>query len=784
MNAAKMLLRGLGKRIVTLDGSITVPGLKETVTIGRDRFGIPHIEAADDADAWYGVGFCHGQDRPFQMETRLRVVRGTVAELIGADGIPIDRLSRRIGLRRFGEKAIAALEDRHRPLAEAYAAGVTAGATLGAKRKALPFVLLRTNPTPYEAADAMGFLALMSFSLASNWDAELARLKMLTLDGPAAAAALDPAYPAWQPATSPPGQPIGDEVAGRRADSLGEDLAALAGVLGLGGGSNNWAVSGSRTATGRPLLANDPHLAPVLPPHWYLVHVRTPEWSVAGASMPGTPTVAVGHNGKAAWGVTAGLTDNTDLFIEEMGPDGRSVRRGDAFVPCEVIPEVINVKGGESIDLDVLITDRGPIIGPSLEGEVGALSMSATWLQPRPMGAMFDLPRIDSFRSLRSAFESWPSLPLNIAYADTSGAIGWQLIGDAPDRRRGTGAVPLPAGDPATAWGPDPIPFASLPHDLDPPVGFIASANNLPAPDADWLGLDFLDGYRVSRITGALAGRSDWTVPATLDLQMDRTSLVWGEIGEVIRTAVGAQPGAELLRDWDGVLASDSPAATLFELLLSELFVAAAEAKAPNSAAWALGKGFTPLVPFGNFLVRRASHLSRLLREQPEGWFAEGWPERIRTALKTTHQHLVAAYGDDPAAWEWGTIRTLTLQHPLGGRKPLDRVFNLGPIPYGGDANTVNPAPVDPVDPLGNPNFAVASLRMVVDVGEWEHSRFVLPGGQSGNPFSPHYSDQFQLWRKGDALPIAWSRAMVERSTRHTLVLEPAEQGSPTPAAR
>jgi len=464
MNPVKLLLRALGKRLPTLQGTIRVPGIEGPIRIRRDRFGVPHIDAGSDADAWYGVGFCHGQDRPFQMETRLRAVRGTVAALIGEDGIPIDRLSRRMGLRRFGEQAIAALGAQHLAMAEAYAAGVTAGSALGMKRRAHPFLLLRTHPTPYEAADAMGFLALMSFSLASNWDTELARLKMLTLDGIDAVEALDPTYPSWHPASTPPGVPIGDTAADAQADRLMDDLVALAGVLGLGGGSNNWAIAAGRTSTGRPLLANDPHLAPVLPAHWYLVHVRTPEWSVVGASMPGMPAVAAGHNGTAAWGVTAGLIDNTDLFIEEMGPDGRSVRRGDGLVPCVVIPEVISVKGGESIDLDVLVTDRGPIIGPALDGEVGALSMSATWLQPRPMGAMFDLPKIESFEDLREAFTSWPSLPLNIAYADTAGTIGWQLIGDAPDRRRGSGAVPLPARDPGTAWGPDPIPFERIPH--------------------------------------------------------------------------------------------------------------------------------------------------------------------------------------------------------------------------------------------------------------------------------------------------------------------------------
>jgi penicillin amidase len=208
-------------------------------------------------------------------------------------------------------------------------------------------------------------------------------------------------------------------------------------------------------------------------------------------------------------------------------------------------------------------------------------------------------------------------------------------------------------------------------------------------------------------------------------------------------------------------------------MLLGDLINGVVDARAPHSAARALGAGFTPLVPFNSFLVRRVSHLVSLLRGQPDGWFPEGWNARIRSALDAAVGRLTAEHGPDPAKWAWGAVRQLTLRHPLSMRRPLDRVFDLGPLPYGGDANTVNPAPVDPADPTGNPDFAVASLRMAVDVGAWEQARFVLPGGQSGNPFSRHYRDQYDLWRKGDALPIAWSEPMVARSTRSTLVLDP-----------
>jgi penicillin amidase len=773
MNWPRMLLRTLGARLPVVDGTLAIDGPRATITIRRDRFGVPHVVAGDDADAWFGLGFCQGQDRAFQLETRIRVVRGTLAALIGPDGLAVDRLSRRLGFHRHGAASFAALDASHKESFEAFAAGVRQGVERGGGGRAHEFTLLRSRPTPFVATDALGFLAFQAFALASNWDVELARLRMLALDGTEAVLALDPPYPEDQPVSDRPG-----ETAGRTIDALAADLAGASAWLEVAGGSNNWAVAGSRTRTGRPLLANDPHLAPMLPPHWYLAHLTTPDWSVTGASLPGAPSFAAGHNGHSAWGVTAGLTDNTDLFVEEIGPDGTSVRRGDEFVPCAARTEIIDVKGGEPEAITILETDRGPIVGPAFEGSFGALSMSATWLRPGSLGGSLELGGVGSFEELRRSYASWPSVPLNLAYADADGTIGWQLIGDAPRRGKGGGTIPLSAADPATRWHDDPLPFDDLPFVADPAIGFVATANNMPTTTGAYLGSDFLDGYRVSRISERLAERTDWDVASTLSMQLDRTSIPWREMRRGVLAAL-ADAGdlarlTRMLEGWDGVLGTDSPAATVFEVFVATLARMVAEAKAPNSAAYALGRGFSTLIPFNAFIVRRVSHLIRLLEERPDGWFADGWDEAIRRALRSAHDLITDRLGPDPADWGWGRVRQVRFRHPLGARKPLDRIFDLGPIPHGGDANTINPAPVDPLDPLGNPDFAVASLRMVVDVGAFEHSRFALPGGQSGNPFSRHYSDQLPLWEKGDGLVIAQDPDEVARVTRHSLTLVPA----------
>ena len=778
MNITRLLFRLLlGRRLPISSGDLKVPGVKRPVVIRRDGYGIPYIEAQEEQDAWYGLGFCQGQDRAFQLEGLLRVSRGTLSEMIGPKGLAVDRLSRRIGFLHSAQLQMEVLDAEIRSMLEAFAHGVTEGATMGCRRVAHEFTLLRARPTPYTAADVVAISKLQSFAIPTNWDIELARLQILKVDGPEALAALDPAYPEWLPVSLPPGAPSGPVM-----DRLAMDLKELSAVVGLAGGSNNWVLDSSRTSTGRPILANDPHLQPSLPPHWYLAHVRTPHWAVAGATFVGAPAFPAGHNDVAAWGVTAGMVDNTDLFIEELGPDGSSVREGDRFVPCQVRKEVIRVKGGPDVVEDVVVTPRGPIVGPGFDTQVGAISLKATWLQPRPIEGLLTIHRARSFQEFRRAFEQWPSTPLHMVYADTSGTIGSQLVGDVPKRLKGFGTVPLPGWDAGVGWEDEPVAFDEMPHAANPPGGVLATANNQPTQDGQgpFLGIDWIEGYRAARIFESLEARHDWDIEGVRALQMDQVSIPWRELRDSVLATPSESPDTRqalaLLKEWDGAVTVDSPAAAVFEFFLAETSRLVAEVKAPRTWELALGKGFTPLVSETMLAVRRVGHLSRLLRDRPEGWFSKEWSQVVDEALSTAIKTLRQRFDEDPMSWAWGRIRTLTLKHPFGERAPLGRVFNLGPFPWGGDANTVGPGAVAPLDPAANP-LAIASLRMVVDVGSWEESRFSLPGGQSGNPLSPHYADMLPLWRRGDGVPIAWSSHQVEKVIRSTLRLSPAVAG-------
>jgi penicillin amidase len=288
--------------------------------------------------------------------------------------------------------------------------------------------------------------------------------------------------------------------------------------------------------------------------------------------------------------------------------------------------------------------------------------------------------------------------------------------------------------------------------------------------------VDWLDGYRQARIVEALAARSDWTVADSMALQMDQLSLLWQELREtVLALATGteeARLGQELLAAWDGVVGANSVPAAVYELWLAEMTRRIVECKAPKAVDWAMGKSTVVLIANSAISLRRLAHVSRLIREQPPGWFPRGWQSEMAEALAQAVRTLRAEHGNRVEGWAWGRVRPLTLEHPLGARPPLDKVFNLGPFAWGGDACTVAQSAVVLADPTAN-SFFVASLRMAVDVGAWEESRYILPSGQSGNPLSPHYADQFPLWQRGEGIPIAWSAESVQQATHTVLRLVP-----------
>ncbi len=759
---ARLGLRAaFGRRLPTVRGELAVPGLSEPVTVRRDGWGVPHVAAESPAGAWFGLGFCHAQDRGFQLETLLRAARGTLAELVGVDGLAVDRLSRRVGFKRAGVGQLAVQPDDMTATLAGYTAGVNAGFAVGTRKPAHEFALLKATPTAWEPADVLAVLALQAFGLASNADLELARLRILDADGPDALAAVDPVGRAFEPVR-----------AGRPADHLAADLAAFRRWVPGGGGSNAWVLAGARTASGKPLLASDPHLPPMAPGIWYLAHLEAPGWAVAGAGLVGTPSVAVGHNGFCCWGVTAALTDNTDLFVEELSADGTQARGPGGWEPVEVLHEVIRVKGAADVTETVVVTKRGPVISPLVPGLTGHLSLCGVWLQPYPIRGFLDAPTARGFDPFRRAFAAWPTLPQNVLYADVEGTTGYQLVGQLPVRKSGHGLFPRHAADPTAGWE-GLVPFAAMPFEVNPAAGFRATANDPPAaPPGVWLGADFCDDSRATTLRADLATATGWTVADCQRLQRDVRSRRWADLKGFVLPLDPTNPDArlalDLLRGWDGQVSADSPAATVFELWVACLCRVVAMTHAPQ--LWPLAVGGDGDGPLGHnlFAERRVEHLVATLRAEPGRWTAD-----MTGALADAVFQLRRKCGPGPAWWAWGAVRQLTARHPLFDTvRVLGDVFSLPALSVGGDSHTVQQMGCRPLDPLARPHMA-PGLRTVFDTADWSRCRFALLGGQSGNPWSRHFRDQLQTWEDGEGVPMPWTPAEVLRAAVATLRLNP-----------
>ncbi len=765
---------GLGKRLPTISGTIHA-SVDGPITITRDAHGIAYVEAETNAGAFYGMGFCQGQDRAFQIELYLRVARGTLSELVGDEMLSVDRLMRRIGLRSLAEKQVAVCSAETRAQIEAFARGVNDGIRLGLPKKPHEYVLLGAEPSTFEPPDVLAVLQFFAFALSSNWDAELARLKVLRLDGEDALRALEPSDPKL---TKDLARLASDCAALSAADRLMNDAHAAVDVAALGGASNAWAIAPSKTATKRPLLASDPHLQPTLPSPWYLMHVRTPSWAMSGACLPSQPVITFGHNEHLAWGITAGHVDNTDLFVERISPDGTRVREGDAWVPCEIREEVIKVRGKEPVTERVLVTKRGPIVSPAIGAEDVALSMRGTWMAERPVGG-YGIYGAKDLDEAFAVYASYPSVSENRIFATKTGRIAQHVVGDAPIRKKGSGMVPAPGWDRAGGWEDEPLRFPDLPQSIDPPAGFVAAGNQWPGhcPKGEFIGADFLDDSRYERICALLASRDDWDIPRMMRLQLDRKTVLWPRLRPVLLGALkshgtkATRVALRLLEAWDGDVTPTSSAASVFEMFFADMIVRIAKTKAPRSWRAAIGEGTNAVLHHGMNALRRLDHLVRLLETQPEGWFGD-WRAEIVAAFESALRELERRFGP-PERWAWGRVRPLLFEHAVGTKKPMDRIFNRGPYAFGGDATTIPQASVDFGAPLGNA-IGVPNLRTAIDVGHWEESRWVLAGGQSGNPMSPHYDDLLELFLRGEGVTMAWSPESIKARGVATLRLLPS----------
>lgn len=779
----------LGRRLTPYSGRIDV-GCRRGVQIRRDRHGVAYVDAQDEADAWFGLGFCHGQDRAGQLEITWRLGRGLLSEALGPAGLPIDRAMRLIGVHRAARAQVQTFDADVRDQLAAYVAGINAALQSGELPRSHEHALLRIEPSRWEPEDVVTFGLLMCCFLPSNWDVELARLIILTRDGADAVKAVDATWPEQLSLTNPPGT-----AAGAPSDwFVARDLEALRAFVGDSGGSNAWAVQAHKSAQGRPLLCNDPHLPAALPNLGYLARVKCPQFTVAGISIAGIPAFITGHNGHAAWGSTSAQVDNSDLFLEELSSDGRRVRHGDTWATCDERIEQIPVKGEAPQELRVIRTPRGSVVArqgdddatifepfPTL-GRANALSFAATWLEERPTRSLLCFHKVKNLDEFRAECAKSAGCAYSLIYADAS-TVGWVLACEVPERRSGFGSLPTAGWLPNAGWSRI-VSSDELPWSRNPSCGYVCCANNKPVTEREssaFLGHDFLDGYRQQRISDELARRSDWTVDAMLALQTDVQSLPFAEVRSVLLglsvTDADAVQALDILRAWDGRVAGDSVGASVFELFAAGVNRRACQAKAPKSYEYAVGKGVMKLIPGTCLNARRASFVARLVREQPSGYF-EAWAPVLEASLAEAIRTLREQVGPQPPAWSWGKIRPLPLRHRFGEKKPLDQIFNLPEIEGWGDGTTVNQAGFEFWHPFRH-STVTPHLRSVIDIGNWGESRFVLLGGQSGNPLSPHYGDLVPIYQRAQGVAVHWDDADVRREAVATLTLTPSMSARP-----
>ena len=592
-----------------LEGRIRVRGVEGRVEILRDRFGVPHIFADREQDALFGQGFVHAQDRLFQIDGMRRLASGRVAELAGPRALQSDRFMRRLGLADRAAGDLARAGDDERELLAAYARGVNEG--VGSLRTLPPeFALLGETPEPWRPEHSLLLGRMLLFSFATNWDTELLRERLLRELGPERAAEVDCVYPAGADTAATLPQTT---AAGRLLDAY---RAAQEAGLPTGAASNAWAAAGSRTASGAPLLASDPHLQAQLPGLFHVSHLRGGALDVAGAGIPGLPGIAIGHNGAIAWGLTAGLADVSDCYIETV--DARDPARyltPEGWVSGRTRVERIAVRGGETVEEHVLETRHGPIIGPALPGEERAVALRSTTLEEGDLALGFlGLMRAADVEAFERALDSWPGASFNVVWAARSGGIGYRLAGRVPRREPGQGLLPQ---DGARSSGPPaPLPARSLPRLVDPPGGAVVSANNAPGSDAE-LGEEWCEPWRAERIRALLDERERHTVASMQAIQVDLHSRPLLGLRDLLLETERAidEPGlADLLTAWDGQLTAGSSAAAVVALVYGELARALVTRLAGPVAPIVLGSGVPPSLPSASFHYRLQGPLMEVMR--------------------------------------------------------------------------------------------------------------------------------------------------------------------------
>ena len=755
-----------------------VEGLQAPAEIRIDRWGVPHIYAGGVRDAFFLQGYNVARDRLWQVDLWRKRGLGLLARDFGPDYVAQDRAARLFLYRGDMDKEWAAYGPEARGYTEAFVAGINAFVReIRAGRRPLPeeFRIAGTTPDEWKPEDVV---RIRSHGLTRNADTEVLRARIACAAGIDAIRLQRLFEPTWSTKV-----PEGLDPCDVPADVLRDYDLGTAGVTFKAKadksarlefekppadaiGSNNWTVSGARTATGRPLLANDPHRAHSAPSLRYIVHLEAPGFSVIGAGEPALPGVSIGHNDRIAFGLTIFYVDQEDLYAYETDPaDPGRYRYGAGWEPMRTVRETVEVKGEAPREVELRFTKHGPVIYADA-GRRRAFALRSVWAEPGT-SAYFGSARYMTARDwpqFKAALDGWGAPSENQVYADVDGHIGWVAAGMSPVRPGWDGLFPAP-GDGRYEWKGF-LAADELPSLADPAQGYIATANhmNLPPdyPVAERKpGFEWANPARWTRINEVLAGNSRVSVADSMALQTDPTNVTARRMTALLKGVTAddadARAAIALLSAWDQRSAADSAGAALYETWVAKHLGKAAVAAAAPAAA-------RPLIGDGDLAAVMA------WLESPDSAAVRA-PVLI-DSLRAAFGEVRGRLGPDPATWRWGDLHQAEFRHalsPLGDAAFRQRA-TAGPAPMAGSGNTPLAASWRASD------FRVtagASFRMVLDVGAWDNSRIVNTPGQSGDPGSPHFKDLFPLWAKGDYAPLVYSRKAVEEATETVITLTP-----------
>ncbi len=754
-------------------GTESLPGLSAEVHVWRDAYGVPHIFASNMDDAARALGYLHASERLFQMETNRRVGQGRAAEAFGPDLLKVDKFIRTLGFYREAEASLAAMSPEAQKRLQAYADGVNA--FLDAHGSALPpeFLLAGVTPEPWTPANSIVWGKLMALELSHNREHEALRAHIAQKLGPDKVSWFFPGARPGDPVTTLPA--LGEQHAG--FDGVDDAIGALTGLA--HGASNEWVVAGARTTTGKPILANDPHLGLTAPILWYLARIVTPDGWVKGATVPGSPGVLLGQNDHIAWGFTTADTDTQDLFVETIDPaDPGKYLTPDGSKPFETREETIHVKGGDDVKLAIRATRHGPVLSDvsddlkSIAGPGKAIALAFTGLTDRDTTseAIMRLDAAKNWDGFLAAMRLFLTPTQNIVYADTGGDIGFFSPGLVPLRKSGDGLAPADGASGANDWVGT-VPFEELPQLHNPSAGFAFNANNANVADdhQPTFGQDWEETFRARRIQEFFDTIDKHSLDTSAAMQGDRLSLaalaLKPFVARIAPSGERARQAQAMLAGWDGIMDKERPEPLIFTAFMRALHGALIDEKT--------GLDMQAKGPFA------ASTLISLMTDHPDWCGAPDKPDpeckaTLGRALDDGLALLVQREGPDMTKWRWGAEHVSLLQHRVFSHVPvLDRMSDLSVASSGGfytlDRGGGFETPKD--QPFARTHGA--GFRGLYDLSDPEQSRFMITTGQSGHILSPHYGDLVQLWNNVTSFPLTGAEEDLKRSGARLLTLRP-----------